>query len=420
MRRAIVCTGLVRSPVKFNAFLDVIASLDASTRDDLTVMFSTWVNELNAYPEIRARLKALNCIVIEQGEPDLTLAGHALHQLVSISVAAELLDDSTFVLKFRPDIGHVRDVALFLRSQPEPVSEAAPLSSLVRHRFQHRGAFGAQPLYINDVTYCSMATDLRKLTRLPFSFLTNYVRVAPEQLYWGAPFISELPVLDAYFRVNFGLIFNNIEQSRILRAILIESPLYARALAVYTLIMRDYFVYFDADTNEAELQLFLANHTLEDILWHNDPGPDIRHHPTAHTNYFHSNCIWPYLAEGRFKMSKFGALYLTAMAEYHRADGLAFMQGQRMMLHAEAAEMGDRLEKALPAGPLRQIRPSEGGYVIQSRQYEWSLARGDRDHLGKLEQTNNALRRQIDQLVRRIRDVPTDKSATSVDPTEGS
>ncbi len=408
MHRAIVCTGLVRNPEKFNAFLDVIASLDASSRGNLTLVFSTWVNELNAYPEIRARLKALNCIVIEQGQPDLTLPGHVLHQLASIGAAAELLDDSTFVLKFRPDIGHVHDVELFFRSLPEPVSETSPLTSLVTHRFQHRGAFGAQPLYVNDVTYCAIAADLRKLTKLPFSFLVNYVRVAPEQLYWGAPFISDLPVLDAFFRVNFGLIFNNIDQSTALWSVLIESPLYARALAVHTMIMRDYFVYFDQDAKEDDVRLFLANCTLEDILWHTNSGPCTRHHPTAHTNYFHSNCIWRFLAEGRFKMSKFGALYLGALAEYHRPDALAFMQGQRTMLHTEAAELGDRLQKALPTGPLRQIRRSEDGYLIQSRQYEWSLARGDTNHLRNLEQTNNALRRQIDQLVRRIRDLTAD------------
>ena len=74
MRRAIVCTGLIRNPEKFNAFLDAIASLDASARADLTVLFSTWVNELDAYPEIRQRLRALSCIIIEQGAPDLTLS----------------------------------------------------------------------------------------------------------------------------------------------------------------------------------------------------------------------------------------------------------------------------------------------------------------------------------------------------------
>ncbi len=57
MRRAIVCTGLIRNPEKFNAFLDRIASLDPSARADLTVFFSTWVDELNAYPEIRKRLR---------------------------------------------------------------------------------------------------------------------------------------------------------------------------------------------------------------------------------------------------------------------------------------------------------------------------------------------------------------------------
>ena len=79
MRRAIVCTGLIRNPEKFNAFLDRIASLGASARADLTVFFSTWVDELNAYPEIRKRLKALNCVIIEQEAPDLALTGHALH-----------------------------------------------------------------------------------------------------------------------------------------------------------------------------------------------------------------------------------------------------------------------------------------------------------------------------------------------------
>lgn len=411
MRRAIVCTGLIRNPEKFNAFLDAIASLDASARADLTVLFSTWVNELDAYPEIRQRFRALSCIIIEQGAPDLTLSGHALHQLTSLGSAIDLLDDETFVLKFRPDIGQVRDVGIFFRSQPVPVSEASPFASLVRYRFQYRGAFGAHPLYINDVTYCGMASDIRQLVNLPFSFLVKFAGLAAEQLYWGAPFTSKLAVLEAYFRVNVGLIFNNIENSESLRRMLVQSPVYARALAVHVMMMRDCFVYFDAEENEDAFLRSLANHTLEEILWHPNLGESIRYHPAAHTNYFHSPGIWQVVAKGRFKMSPFGDLFLSAMAAYDRADGLAVMNAQRMMLLGEAADLGDRLQAALPTGPLRQIRRSEDGYRIQSRQPEWSLVRGNSDHIDRMENENHTLRRHIDQLNRRIQDLTNDQHA---------
>ncbi len=269
----------------------------------------------------------------------------------------------------------------------------------------------AQPLYINDVTYSGMASDIRRLESLPFAFLVKFTGLAAEQLYWGTPFIPKLAALEAYFRINIGLIFNNLENSELLRRILIQSTVYARALAVHTIVMRDYFIHFDSEQNAEAFLCSLAGHTLEDILWRNNLGASIRYHPAAHTNYFHSHGIWQFLSEGRFKMSKFGEIYLGAMAEYDRAGGLAFMNGQRTMLLADAADLGDRLQAALPTGPLRHIRRSEDGYRIQSRQHDWSLVRGNSDHIDRMENENNTLRRHIDQLNLRIQELSTEQHA---------
>jgi len=419
MRRAILFTGLVRNPDRFNAFLDTIDALEPQQRSGVDVLFSTWTGELNAYPEIAARLEAMKAVVLEQPPPKLILAGHVLHQIACLDLACSLLHDDTYVLKIRSDIGHPPDIHVFLASQPEAQPDGQPLPTALRYRVRHRGVFGAHPLYINDVTFAAMAGDLRHLAKLPYTFGLRYVRMAPEQLYWGAPFIVENPVLDAFFRANFGLIFHDRAQFSALRAALTDSPLYARALAVSAILMRDGFRYLGNDPERDKLRPLLRQYTLEAILWDPLNLPGISSHPTAFTNWFASQGAWDALLAGEYQSSPLGDRFRAALMEYDRPNALACMRDQRSELLSEAANLGARIEATVRQGPLKQIRVAGNKRVIHERPAEWTMAQGDTEYVRKLEREISEYRRLNGEMTDKLRQIEVAAEAARAVPAGG-
>src|SRR5262249_32749964 len=153
------------------------------------------------------RLAGLGARLVTQGQPNLVLPGHILHQLASLDAGLAQLDDDTMVLKTRPDSCDPDDIRRLIELEPVAMATNRHIAMPFGHAVHILSVFGAHPFYINDMTFAGRAADLRALLRLPFLFQTRYVRMGPEQLYWGGAAAGELPVFDAYFRVNLGLIF---------------------------------------------------------------------------------------------------------------------------------------------------------------------------------------------------------------------
>ena len=383
MRRALVICGLIRAPERFAAYLDGLLRLG---RPELRVIFSSWIGELDRHPEIAARLSALGAELVAQSPPDLKLPGHILHQAMTLDLGLSRLDDDVFVLKIRPDICGLTDVEEFLALQPEPAGTGR-LASPFGHRVQVVGMFGAHPLYINDIIFAGMAGDLRRLCLLPFAFGLKYPRLAPEQWLWATALAAGNPVLDAYLSVNPGPIFDNDGANAAVRGVLAESPLFARAIAVNAILVRDSLAYFHPDPLRGVVVAECAGYTLDALLWDRLPVGGLEHHPTACTNTFVSAGLIDVVHDGLYRPSRLGDRVQQALARYGEPGGAVAMQRDRAQLASEAV--------ALAAGLARIGIDSRGPAP-------WRQTDADASSTAELEAEVNHLRRTVDQLQARI------------------
>jgi hypothetical protein len=308
--RALIFTGLVRDERRFVEFLEKFRSLPSEERPP--VYFSTWVGELDKYPVAASMLRELGVIIFEQRQPDLLLPGHVLHQLIALDIALACIDPNTFVFKSRPDFADFSTYQSFVTLKPSIVTERCFADVSPRCRIHVMGCFVAHPFYINDITYCALAQDLSCVVSLPFLAMSRYHRVAPEQLIWGGNSIGRIRVLDRYFRVNTGLIFNDEEKARAHSRILKDYVGYAYALAAYFLILNSYFSSIHPPI-AGEFD-FVGDATLDDLLWGRVDAPSVVFHATAYTNAFRKIGVVEKILRGEFQRSDFGDRVLEAIS----------------------------------------------------------------------------------------------------------
>jgi hypothetical protein len=396
MPRAIICAGPVRNPDRFGRFLDALAELAASAPTQ--VIFSTWSGELDKYPPIASKLAGIGAMVVEQHAPDLLLPGQVLHELAQLDLALTLLDDDVFVLKTRPDLADLDVLVSFLQEEPVAVTTAA-LAAPFGHRMVTFGSFIAHPFYINNIHVMGMAADLRKLLRLPFLTTLRYMNLAPEQQYWSSPFISDLPVFDMYFRTHVGLIFNDRPRHESLRAILVESLLFARAIACFGLILRDSFGFAGGDFERAQLREEARSHTLEALMWDPLDVPALERNPDAFSNGVRSIGLWETVLAGQCAPSALGERVAAMAAAYDRPDGLARMRAESDELVAEAEALGTRIEASVGGGPTKHLRDGPFRRRVADRPAEWTMAQNAINLTARLEAENTQMRRHIDELL---------------------
>ncbi len=396
MQRALLICGLVRNPAHFAAYLEGVGRLAIP---GLRVIFSTWTGELGAYPGIAELLARLGAHVVEQDPPDLKLPGHILHQALSLELGLSLLTDDVFVLKTRPDICGVMDVVHFMQRVPEPL-EPARLPCPFTHRVLVAGMFAAHPTYINDIIFAGLAGDLRWLAGLPMVFGAKYPRLAPEQWLWATAFAPGNAVLDAYLSVNPGLVFSDAARNAALRAVLLDSPLFARAIATSAILAHDALGFLFPDPQAEVTQAACDACTLEALLWDDLPVPTLFYHPLAMTNTLGSQGLAEAIYGGRLQASAFGARVAEAIAEYARG-GEVLMASERPMLAAEAAQLAALLRERVGIGDAQILVETPLGSQVRRGPPAWRPG-GDAEGSAALEQQINQMRRTIDALTARL------------------
>ena len=401
MSRAIVFTGLVRDEGRFAAILDAIE--EARKVYDLPIVYSTWFGELSRYPDLQLRLVKMGVHVVEQDQPTLVLPGHILHQIACIDLGLSVLDDDCFVLKLRPDISNVGDVFDFLAVAPEPGPQERLMPSPFSNKFHVRGVFGAHPFYINDITIAGQAADLRRLCRVPFLSLIRYWRLAPEQILWASHFIQDIPVLDAYFRSNIGLVFDNQEAFNKLRQILTEDPLFAEAIACSAMVFQENFVFLGPDPLRMTAGEVAGQLTLESLFWDAVAIPHLAPHPTCFTNSFRTAGLMTAVAEGHYKSSPLGERVARAMAAYALPGAIEAQRRRAEELHADALRLGERLEQETGVMGMKALRDAPSHRWVRGAKPHWSIDGGNRDRADELAAEVNVLRRTIDGLNDRLR-----------------
>ena len=399
-QRAILFTGLVRDPVRFNALLDTI--VDCRRHFELPIIVSTWRDELAKYPEILARLKGLGVHIVEQNPPNLVLSGHILHQIACIDLGLDVLDDKCFVLKLRPDISNSADITDFLATAPIAAPRTRAMPSPFQEKLHIRAFFAAHPFYINDITIAGSAGDMRLLCRLPFLTPLRYSRLGPEQLLWAPPFIQDIPVLDAYLRANVGLIFNNPDQFALLRNVLLGEPIFARAIACSMIAMQENFAFLGADPLQPTSEAVARGMTLEDMLWAPSDLPHFASHPTCYTNGIRTIGLVDAIITGAYAPSPFGEAVAAAISRYSRPGAITEQKAAKASLHAEAARLAARVEQEVGIIGMKAVHDAPAHRQTQGAQGNWSIVNpGDRT--AALDVEINMLRRTIDGLNQRLR-----------------
>lgn len=335
MRRAVLINGLIRTPDRFLTFLDGVARLGVP---DLVLILSTWTGEMDAYPELRARIERMGGIIVTQAPPDLILPGHILHQALTLDLGLSLLDDGDFVFKARPDICNHWDVLEFMSHTPERLAPGR-LGPRFGHRVLNVGMFGAHPLYINDIIFAGVAGDLRRLAQISFLPGLRYPRIAPEQWLWSAGLLGGNAVLDAWLSVNPGLVFNDPQRNARLRRILAASPLFAKALAVQAILTRDCLGFLHPDPHRDDSLDRASRLTLDALLWDRLEMPGIDSHPLAQLNTFVSGALLDVLHDGLHRSSDLGEMVRAAMQRYGGPDGARWVSQDRASLQQEAARL---------------------------------------------------------------------------------
>jgi len=398
-KRAIVIAGLVRAPERFQGFLSALFPLAAA--NDIEVIISTWVGELQKYPEILSVIQSAKATIIDQEEPNCILPGHALHQIFALDAGLSLLNDDVFVLRLRPDLANLEDVVAFSEKEPETLTCPASQRCGFSHKIYINANIMAHPFYINDICFAGLAGNLRQLANLPFLHSTKYTRMAPEQLIWGTPFITQNTLFDQYFRTNVGLIFNDEAMSARSIDCMKGSSLYTEALAGSIHILSELFANLRDKPDLEETAGQCEQFALEDILWGDVQQPWARFHRTAVTAHIHDTNVANALVLGRFAGSEFGDRFRATMEKVVRDDGATHRSRADIdSLILASIELAESLEAKTSVRGFRVVRFGEGKRYIAGMRPSWKFVGERTPREAELEDEVNRLRRVVDSLSR--------------------
>jgi hypothetical protein len=396
IERAVLFTGLVRNEDKFLDFLNLFEKSSLENRPP--IYFSTWVGEVAKYPAISEKLKNLGAVILEQKQPDLVLPGHVLHQVAALDFALSIIGRDVFVYKSRPDFVDFGTYKSFMALEPIPVLEKYFEEIAPTNKIHVLGFFAAHPFYINDITYCGVARDLLRITDLPFTAMSRYHRVAPEQLIWGGSAMGRVRIFDRYFRSNTGLIFDDETKVRANIEILKKSACYVYALAAYFMILDAHFAALHL-VSDSDVE-FLKEISLDDLLWGRVDNPSIVLHPTAYTNSVRRVGLVKNILAGEFKNSPFGERFLEAIDVLQSAERASDYLTDE--IENSALAYGDAVKEIGIHGSKAICRRQEK-LILEGAGPGWNQQQTGTPLTEKLEGEVNYLRRVNNDLQERLR-----------------
>jgi len=398
MNKAILFSGLIRNERLFLEFLSAYKKIPQDQKHPL--YFSTWVGELDPFPAVREALHIVNAHLIEQPEPNIILPGHALHQMASLDLGLTVIGPDCFVYKTRPDFANINSYLKFLEIIPSPARSSGVVYPGQRFKIYIHGYFPSQPMYINDIVFAGVSDDIRALTSWSAISSVKYLRVAPEQIIWGGAIIPRSVYLDAFFRSNAGLIFDNKDLVERQRQILLNSTLYTKVLAFYFDILDGAFA--NLDPHIQSFFDFSDQLTLEQCLW--EPTEDIPcmgHHINAHVNTLQSVDFVRAVKGKLLRPSPLLDAVAGAMESIPSVDTVSNTEISKSALGCSRdigianASIGLHGYK-VPSGDSHLMR-------VGGSSPEWRQVGARTERVAELEQEVNQLRRTVERLMIQIK-----------------
>ena len=198
----VIFTGLVRNLDLFIKSLEDFSKLRSENMIG-DIIFSTWVGEIDKYDGLRNTLEKYDCHLVES-EPPAKSIGFIWHQMKSLYLGLEQVEDNLYCLKTRPDlyikpefirklIGNTDDLNINLPNEQEPIFEKKiwiPYFEITK------------PFYMSDECFWGKAVDLKKLVNFDASYDVLYdinCGIAHIRRFMH-PFVERTPMLREYLK----------------------------------------------------------------------------------------------------------------------------------------------------------------------------------------------------------------------------
>jgi hypothetical protein len=238
---AIMC-GLIRDEA---AALKKIHALHKLRTDGVLqgVVCSAWFGDYTSYPAVSRAVSEAEFIFIESDQPKLKLRGHAFHQSKSIHMALQFVPDDALVLRLRPDLAELTPgfVDFLTGVQRGDIKAKTPAAPVYQSTVFINSGFLACPFYINDIILLATNPDLKRIFHFDYGFEFFGSNLAPEQFFYLRAFADKFPLLDAFSRLNTGVVFEKPDVStRLVRAQL-DSDFFMDVLGLYWVLLADSF-----------------------------------------------------------------------------------------------------------------------------------------------------------------------------------
>jgi hypothetical protein len=320
-QRWIVFTGLVRSEEECNRKLDTVAQWLA---DGLLhgLVFSTWLGEFDAYPELRARLLGMGATIVESAPPPIKTVGHALHQMQTLHMGLRAVPAGAYVMKSRVDMNVlVAQQERLLRRGPVPLDLPEGWPAIFSHRVAIADSFVFSPFYTNDIQFFGMREDLLKIASFDIGIGMFSPHLGTEQWLHAGPFVGHFPTLRQFLAYQPGLLFGRPQDTEAVSLLLMEHEVARRALFTSWLLLRHYYEFIYGVPSQKPLpdaldfrQIFVPEYLH-----------GLRPHVSAHQPTVSNNHALDTLLQGRWVLDGRAADFSAEVAALESAGAPAVL-----------------------------------------------------------------------------------------------
>lgn len=239
-----IVPGLLRD---LPAFQHVINGLLRLRQEGLLdgIVVSTWHGQISSHPVVRQALDDLGIVWIENPEPPPNYCGHMLHQMLATHEALRKCPADAYVFKLRTDKVSINGLSYqdFRNALLHRFDLSTPSDLCMPRIFEQKilvyQAHLARFFFCPDQVFFGLRDDLLKLINFDMRYLFLFRNLFSEQWWFSRPFIERFEYMEEFFKAY--PFFPNEITTRNFLAMGLANDFFVEALAIYLLILRNYF-----------------------------------------------------------------------------------------------------------------------------------------------------------------------------------
>ncbi len=172
----ILFTGLIRKPEMFKkSILEMIGLREKGLINE--IKFSTWLGEVQKYPDIYSFFKKNKIKIIESEEPKIRGSGNIWCQMKSLEAGLNKVDPGRFVLKTRSDVyvnpEFIKKIAIN-KNKLLMIKKPLPKGNIFKYKIWVPFFDLKTPFYMADECFFGHRDDLKHLYHYDNSYYTDF------------------------------------------------------------------------------------------------------------------------------------------------------------------------------------------------------------------------------------------------------